>query len=93
MAPIDDATTKDKDCSKLQIKQEETIDSIELIFDEDPIVNKILSDLYHDFLNEATASGDPNALSNDDKMLLESASSAAFDMINEDELDNIIKSM
>ena len=92
VAPIDDAA-KDKDCSKLQTQEEKTFDSVELIFDEDPIVNKILSDLYHDFLNEATASGDPNALSNDDKLLLESASSAAFDMINEDELDDIIKSM
>lgn len=37
--------------------------SVELIFDEDPIINKILSDLYHDFLSKSSNDGDVSSLS------------------------------
>ena len=59
--------------------------SVELIFDEDPIINKILSDLYHDFLSKSSNDGDVSSLSYDDKMLLEAASTGeAFKMLVND---------
>ena len=64
--------------------------SVELIFDEDPIINKILSDLYHDFLSKSSNDGDVSSLSYDDKILLEAASTgAAFKVLVNDaaELD------
>ena len=76
--PLIDDTIKNRDCSKLQTQQQEPNNSVGHFFDENPVVNKILSELYHDFLTEATANGDLNALSNDDKLLLE----VAFAKIN-----------
>lgn len=58
---------------------------VELTFDEDPIINKILSDLYHDFLSKSSNDGDVSSLSYDDKMLLEAASTGeAFKVLVND---------
>ena len=63
--------------------------SVELTFDEDPIINKILSDLHHDYLSKSSKDGDVSsslqASCDDKKMLLEAASTgAAFKVLVND---------
>jgi len=55
----------------------------ELLFDDDPIINNILFDLYGDFLRKASVDGEAASLNYVDELLLELVSSAVFDKMNE----------